>query len=97
MHLPLLIAKKIGLEGLDPPISECRAFRDISHNKEDNLSPRAHSRMHLGQKMLSGRLLRVAMPAEVALRADFWDVDATKHISEKKKGFSVKRGGAVTE
>ena len=29
------------------------------------------------------------------LRADFWEGDATKHFSVKKKGFSVKRGEGI--
>ena len=29
------------------------------------------------------------------LGADFWEGDATKHFSVKKKGFSVKRGEAI--
>ena len=28
-------------------------------------------------------------------RAEFWEGDATKHYSVKKKGFSVKRGEAI--
>ena len=33
-----------------------------------------------------------AMPI---IRADFWEGDATKHFSVKKRGFSVKRGEAI--